>query len=70
VVADNDLSEYIDTLDKAKARLEKIECQLGERHNLSGNIREQLFALDKEGLLVEDELVADWHQAYAWYTQW
>jgi hypothetical protein len=29
-----------------------------------------LVALDKKGELIENELVADWHELYAQYVEW
>ena len=51
-------------------QLKRIEARLAERLGLTGDVREQLIQLAKDNKLVEDELVADWHQGYAWYLAW
>lgn len=66
----DDWSDCIDTMEKSKARLEAIEAKLAERFGLTGDVREQLSQMDRENRLVEDELVADWHQELSWYTDW
>jgi hypothetical protein len=51
-----------------KARLLKVEAKLVERFNFVGTqaqFRDFLFEKDKRNELVEDEVVADWHQYYA-----
>lgn len=58
------------TLEESKNKLEAVEARLAERFNLHGDIRSQLIEMDKNNLLVEDELVADWHDLYSWYMDW
>jgi hypothetical protein len=65
------LSETYDaeimTFERALAQLEKIEAELAARHNITSDVRQTLMARMKSGAIVEDELVADWHDAYASY---
>ncbi len=65
------LSEIYDgeimTFERALARLEKIEVELAARHEITSEVRQTLMARLKSGAIVEDELVADWHDAYASY---
>jgi hypothetical protein len=51
----------------AEQRLVRLERKLAARHGITQDIRQTLIARDQEGQLVEDELVADWHDAYASY---
>lgn len=62
-------ADCIQHVDLNLARLQAIEAQLAERLGLipNFNIREQLVVLDLGGQLIEDELVADWHEAYSSY---
>lgn len=50
--------------------LEAVETKLAARFNLTGNIRNQLIAMDRANNLLEDELVADWHDLYSSYMEW
>ena len=52
------------TVDDAHDRLLGIEQRLAARYGIRQNFRRALLALDRAGKLVEDELVADWHDAY------
>jgi hypothetical protein len=65
------LSEIYDgeirTFEMALAELEKIEAELAARHDIANDVRQTLMARIKSGAIVEDELVADWHDAYASY---
>lgn len=70
------MSEFEDcfiTFEQSKAKLENIEQQLATRLNISGtveSIREKIINLIKTNQLAEDELVQDWHQAYASYIDY
>lgn len=65
-----DWSDCYVSFEQSKAELEEIEKQLAQRLNLTGDIRAQLIALAKSGELVEDDLVQDWHGAYAGYVDY
>lgn len=66
-----DLSECVVTFEQTREELEEIERRLAERYELRGKpIRLALIEMDKKGLLREDELVADWHEAYSSYLDW
>lgn len=62
--------ECFETFENTCNKLEAIEKLLAQRLNLQGNAREELLTLDKQNLLVEDEVVADWHDLYASYLDW
>lgn len=52
-----------------KTELENIEHELADRLALPHeNIRSVLIMLDMQGMLIEDELVADWHERHAQYV--
>lgn len=55
------------TQEMALSHLLDIEEKLAEKLNLVAPVREQLIQLNKNNLLTEDELVAEWHAAYAWF---
>jgi hypothetical protein len=55
----------IQTIDSVRTELEALEEILAERFNLTGDVRAQLFELDRANGLVEDEVVADWHCSLA-----
>lgn len=56
------------TFEQAQSELEEIERQLAIRHSITDvNIRDALIKLDRENNLVEDELVADWHDLHSRY---
>lgn len=58
------------TLANVKRDLVEIERQLAARLGLEwpvANIREIIIKRARTGDLVEDELVAQWHELYAWY---
>lgn len=60
---DEDLACVV-TPEMAKQRLLGIERQLAARFGVDpSNVREHLLRLDLANKLVEDELVADWHEA-------
>lgn len=53
---------------KVKDRLENIERELAKQLNLPEyNIRNVLIKMDQDNKLIETDLVADWHCAYATY---
>ena len=60
-------ADCIKRVDQTIARLQAIEAKLAKRLGLVSNIRDQLLELAKSGQLIEDELVADWHDAYSSY---
>lgn len=56
---------------RLREELEAVEARLATALSLDvGTIRPTLIALDQEGKLVEDELVADWHELHAQYLAW
>lgn len=59
----SDITECIASADGVRIELEDIEARLAERYGLRGNVRALLIEMCKIGQLVEDELVADWHDA-------
>lgn len=66
-----DLADCVETYEQAKARLEEVEDQLARRLGLGRRlIRRELIALDRRGELVEDELVALWHELHSNYVDW
>jgi hypothetical protein len=59
------------TEQRLSERLEAVEAQLASTLSLEvATIRATLVALDKKGELIENELVADWHELYAQYVEW
>lgn len=64
----NDL-DLVETFEQTKAALEAVEKRLAERLQLAlrRNVRGELIARARQGKLVEDELVARWHELYASY---
>lgn len=58
-----DVAECAVTIEDVNRELKDIEARLGERFGLRSNVRALLIEMDKAGQLVEDELVADWHDA-------
>ena len=70
VVNELDDTTCVETYERTKERLEEIERQLGDRLGFRKHIRRELLALDRKGQLIEDELVADWYDAYASYQDW
>jgi hypothetical protein len=62
--------ECVETFEKTRDRLEEVERRLGVELNIRRNVRRELIARDRQGLLVENDLVADWHDLYASYLDW
>lgn len=51
--------------------LRTVETKIAQKLNLKGyDIRTQLLQLDADCQLIEDDLVADWHDLYASYKDW
>ena len=46
--------------------LEAVEAELAKRLGIQGDPRSELVRLAQTNQLVEDELVARWHELYAW----
>ncbi len=67
---DDSDSDCFITFEQTKATLEGIEAQLATRLGLTGDVRQQLIALDQRNELDEDRLVRDWHSEYASYLDW
>lgn len=63
--------DCVQTFEQLSEELKEVEQKLAEKLKLSNkNIRSQLFALDSENELIEDELVSLWHELYAVYITW
>lgn len=63
--------ECLMTFEKAITNLTRLDNILAERLNLDPyTARVNIIALDRANRLVEDEVVADWHCAYAWYVDY
>jgi hypothetical protein len=60
----------LDTFESCKASLERVEHQIAEKLGIKNHFRYELMRRDLANTLVEDELVADWHQLYATYISW
>lgn len=58
------------TFDQIRDDLERIEMELAQRFQIRRNIRRTLMAMDIRGDLLEDRLVADWHEAHSIYSDW
>jgi hypothetical protein len=71
-VSDLDLDlDCVQTFEQVTEDLAEVETKLGARLGLRKQfVRRELIALDKQGRLVEDELVAHWHELYASYMDW
>ena len=65
-----DDKECLVTFEQTKAALEAIEAKLAERFSLTGDVRAQLFLMDRENRLIEDDVVADWHDKMSSYIDW
>lgn len=52
--------------------MEAVERVLAERLDIppTVDVRERLMELDRQNQLIEDEVVADWHELYAHYVEW
>lgn len=48
----------------------KIEEKIAERFGISSNVRATIMDMCRKGKMVEDELVADWHDAYSSLHDW
>lgn len=67
----DDFADCVETYEQAKAKLEDVEERLAQALNLRRQtIRRELIARDRRGELVEDELVALWHDLYSSYLEW
>lgn len=62
--------DLFDTMEKNLRRLETVEALLGNRYGFHDNIRERLADMNRQNLLVEDELVSDWLCYLASYNDW
>jgi len=74
-MTDDDLTdqECVETFAKTKTALLDVEERLGRTLGLPGSPSEvhcHLLKLDRQGKLVESNLVADWHDLYASYLDW
>jgi len=62
--------DCIDTFETTRTRLGRVEHALAARLGIVGDVRRALIELDTAGRLVEDELVADWHDLLSSYIDW
>ena len=58
------------TFESTRDHLVSIEKKLARRFRLRGQIRRSLIEMDRAGRLLEDDLVADWHDAYDSYLNY
>lgn len=66
-----DFADCLDTLEGTKSELEALEAQLARKHGLPpASARALLLALDTEGKLGDEPLVADWRATYARFLDW
>lgn len=71
VLTMTDFTDCLDTLEGTKAELEALEAQLAREHELPpACARALLLALDTEGKLGDEPLVADWRATYARFLDW
>ncbi|HEY4117855.1 MAG TPA: hypothetical protein VGM56_08370 [Byssovorax sp.] len=71
----NDFDDCVVTFEDVERDLEQVELQLARQLNVprGRSIRRMLLGLSAQRKLVEDELVARWHQLYLTYAdfvQW
>jgi hypothetical protein len=67
----DDFADCVETYEQAKAKLEDVEDKLAQNLKLRRQtVRRELIAMDRRGELVEDELVALWHDLYSSYVDW
>lgn len=69
----SELKSCISTFDTSVKELENIEKKLAERYELTGNVRQELINRAKShnwGTWDEDNLIQNWHRAYANYRDW
>ena len=62
--------DCIETFEAVEGSLKALEEVLAKRLALPPPYRESLIKLDQANLLVEDELVADWHGLLASWHRW
>ena len=68
----DDLDDCIQTFEQTRDDLEEVERKLASKYGIRDrkHIRRTLIALDQQGTLIEDELVAHWHDLYSSYLDW
>ena len=62
--------DCIQTFDMLVTELTDVENQLAFRYNLTNDIRAQLLQMDKDNVLMEDQVVARWLELYTIYMNW
>jgi hypothetical protein len=62
--------ECLSTFEMVRDELQDVERRLAQRLKIRRAVRRELFALDRCGKLVEDELVNRWHELYASYIDY
>lgn len=65
-----DLDLCVVTFEQTREELTAVERRLAVKLDIRGNVRRELLRRDRLGQLVEDDLVADWHDLYASYDDW
>ena len=66
-----DTDDCAQTFEQVCEELRRVEEDLARKLNLKRRpVRRELLALDRQGKLVENELVARWHELYAVYADW
>jgi len=63
-------AECVETFETTRERLANVERQLAVKLGIRGNVRRELIERDRQRALIEDDLVADWHDLYASYLDW
>lgn len=52
------------TRQDAEKEIEELEQQIARRFNIKSDVRATIIQMVRDGKMVEDELVADWHDAF------
>jgi hypothetical protein len=69
-IYDEDEFDCIVSFEQTERELAEVENEIAIKLGLTENIRATLLELDKLNCLVENELVARWHELYASYVDW
>lgn len=66
-----DYADCLETFEGVREALEQVERRLAEELGLPARgIRKRLYAMARDGSLLETVTVADWHRRYAAYVDW
>lgn len=67
----SDIHGCIDTFEKARARLKKIEKQVAAKYNIEKPIHRNIIKMYSANTLnEEDELIRDWAESYSWFRSY